>query len=464
MASRRFDKRVVVVTGASSGVGRAIAEAFGREGARVGLIARGVDGLEGAASAIRAAGGEALVLPLDVADAGAVDGAADRVAAAWGGIDIWVNDAMVSVFAPAAEIRADEYRRVMEVNYLGYVHGTLAALRHMRPRDAGVIVQIGSALAYRSIPLQSAYCASKAAIRAFTDSLRSELLHDRSRVALTHLHLPAVNTPQFEVVRSRRHGHPHPVPPVYQPEVIAEAALWAVLHPRREMWIGWSTIKAIVGQHVAPGLLDRYLAKHAWQAQETTALPPGHPRKHDRDNVDAPLPGDRGARGPFSAEARSSSTQLWLRTRGVPFAARVGRGLAAGAAGTLAVAGSDLVEAAILGRPPVYAPASIARRLFARDGTTGRLLRWTYGPALGLAAEWLTPKSGGVARQAFRIGGAVLAFELAALPRVGATPKLRKWPLADLGLLALHTAAFGLAAAIARGFAGRVRQNRRLPA
>ena len=448
MSTRRLDGRVVVVTGASSGVGRAIAERFGREGARVGLVARGVEGLEGAAAAIRAAGGEALVLPLDVADAPAVDAAADRVAAAGGGIDIWVNDAMVSVFAPAAEIRPDEHRRVMEVNYLGYVHGTLAALRHMRPRDAGVIVQIGSALAYRSIPLQSAYCASKAAIRAFTDSLRSELIHDRSRIALTHLHLPAVNTPQFEVVRSRQPGHPHPVPPIYQPEVIAEAALWAVLHPRRELWIGWSTIKAIVGQRVAPVLLDSYLAKHAWQSQETTALPPGHPRKHDRDNLDAPLPGDRGARGPFSAEARSWSTELTLRTRAVPLAARVARGLTAGAAGTLAVAASDVVEAALLGRRPVYAPASIARRLFGGDATTGRALRWSYGPALGVAAEWLAPKSGSVARRALRIGGAVLAFELATLPRVGATPKLRAWPLAELGLLALHTAAFGLAAAI----------------
>jgi NAD(P)-dependent dehydrogenase (short-subunit alcohol dehydrogenase family) len=316
-----LEGRVAVVTGASSGLGRAIAERFGREGARVALIARGVDGLEAAASAIRAGGGEALVFALDVADAGAVELAAGRVVAAWGGIDVWVNDAMLSVLAPVTETRPDEFRRVMEVNYLGYVHGTLAALAHMRPRDSGVIVQIGSALAYRSIPLQSAYCASKAAIRAFTDSLRSELWRERSGIALTHLHLPAMNTPQFEVVRSRRPGHPYPVPPIYEPEVIAEAVVWAALHPKRELWIGWSTIKAILGQQLIPGLLDRYLARRAWDAQETRQLPPGHPIAHDRDNLDAPLPGDRGARGPFSRQARSSSTQLWARLHLAPLLA-----------------------------------------------------------------------------------------------------------------------------------------------
>lgn len=314
MPARRLEGRVAVVTGASSGVGRAIARAFAAEGARVGLVARNVDGLEAAAREVRALGGEALVLPLDVADAAAVDAAAARVASAWGGIDVWVNDAMVSVFARAEEITPAEYRRVMDVNFLGYVHGTLAALRHMRPRNAGVIVQIGSALAYRSIPLQSAYCASKAAIRGFTDSLRSELYRERSGIALTMLHLPAVNTPQFEVVRNRLGAHPQPVPPIYQPEVIARAVVSAALHPKRESWIGWSTTKAILGQRVIPGVLDRYLARRAWEGQVTRDLPPGHPRHHERDNVDAPIPGDRGAHGPFGAKARRSSTQQWLRT------------------------------------------------------------------------------------------------------------------------------------------------------
>jgi NAD(P)-dependent dehydrogenase (short-subunit alcohol dehydrogenase family) len=312
-ASGQLAGKVAVVTGASSGVGRAIAEAFGQEAARVALIARGEAGLEAAARAIREAGAEAMVLPLDVSDADAVEAAADRVIARWGCIDIWVNDAMVSVFAPVTQIRPEEYRRVMEVNYLGYVHGTLAALKHMRPQNSGVIMQIGSALAYRSIPLQSAYCASKAAIRAFTDSLRSELLHEGSAIEITHLHLPAVNTPQFEVVRSRLPEHPHPVPPLYQPEVIARAAVWAALHPQRELWIGTSTIKAILGQRVIPGLLDRYLANKAWSTQHTTDVPPHHPVEHAADNLNEPLPGDRGAHGPFDHEAESFSLQLWAR-------------------------------------------------------------------------------------------------------------------------------------------------------
>jgi NADP-dependent 3-hydroxy acid dehydrogenase YdfG len=305
--------KVAVITGASSGVGRAIARAFAEEGARVALIARGRDGLEAAAAEVRALGTDAAVLPLDVSDAAAVDAAADSVAETWGGIDLWVNDAMVSVFSPAAQMQPYEFKRVIEVDYLGYVYGTLAALRHMRRRDAGLIMQIGSALAYRSIPLQSAYCASKAAIRGFTDSLRSELLHEGSRVKLTMLQLPAVNTPQFEVVRSRLPRHPFPVAPVYQPEVIARAAVHAALHPRREVWIGWSATKAIVGERVIPGPLDKYLSTRAWDGQMTEALPPGHPLTHHRDNLDAPLPGDRGAHGPFDAQARTWSTKLWAR-------------------------------------------------------------------------------------------------------------------------------------------------------
>jgi short-subunit dehydrogenase len=315
---------VVVVTGASAGLGRAIARAFGREGARVGLIARTEEPLENAAAEIRAAGGEALVLPLDLADAGAVERAADEVAARFGSIDVWVNDAMVSVLAPVAQMRADEYRRVTEVNYLGAVHGTLAALKHMRPRGAGVIVQIGSALAYRSIPLQSAYCASKAAMRGFTDALRCELLHDRSGVKVTMLQLPAVNTPQFEVVRNRLDAHARPVPPVYQPETIAEGVLFAAERAPRELWIGWSTMKAILGQRIAPGLLDRYLARAAWDAQTTDVAP-----KPREDDVDAPLPGDRGARGSFGGIARRTSVELWLRMhRGILAGAALAAGIA----------------------------------------------------------------------------------------------------------------------------------------
>jgi short-subunit dehydrogenase len=310
-----LEGKVAVVTGASSGVGRALVRELSRSGADVALLARGVDGLEGAAREVRANGRRALVLPIDVADAAAVDEAANRVAAEWGKIDVWVNDAMVSVFAPVSQTTAAEFRRVTEVNYLGYVHGTIAALRHMRPRNAGVIVQIGSALAYRSIPLQSAYCASKAAVRGFTDSLRSELVRERSGIRVTMLQLPAVNTPQFDVVRSRLPDHPQPVPPIYQPEVIAKAALRAILQPRREMWIGWSATMAIIGQRLMPGRLDRYLAKRAWASQTTRRLPPDHPVKHPRDNVDHPIPGDRGAHGPFDSMARASSSKWWARTQ-----------------------------------------------------------------------------------------------------------------------------------------------------
>jgi NAD(P)-dependent dehydrogenase (short-subunit alcohol dehydrogenase family) len=308
---KQFRDRVVVVTGASSGVGRAIVRAFGREGARVALIARNHEALEHAAREVVEAGGDALVLPLDVADAQAVDQAAAKVVDTFGGIDIWVNNAMLTVLSPVKSMTAEEFRRVTEVTYLGYVHGTLAALRHMLPRDAGTIVQIGSALTYRSIPLQSAYCASKAAIRGFTDSLRSELIHDQSRVKLTMVHLPAVNTPQFEHARSRLPRHPQPVPPIYQPEIMAEATLYAAQHPRRELWVAGSTFKAILGQRVIPGLLDRYLAKKAYEDQQADGVvPPGRP-----DNLFEPIHGkDYGAHGPFDDEAKPRSPQLWLST------------------------------------------------------------------------------------------------------------------------------------------------------
>jgi short-subunit dehydrogenase len=300
----------VVVTGASSGVGRAIARAFGARGDRVALIARNREALERAAEEIRSLGGEATALPLDVADAEAVGNAAIEVAQAWGGIDVWVNDAMVSVFSPVARMEPDEYRRVTEVSYLGYVHGTLAALRYMLPADRGVIIQVGSALQYRSIPLQSAYCAGKAAVRAFTDSLRCELLHDHSHVKLSLLVLPAVNTPQFDVVKSRLPNHPQPVPPIYQPEVIARAALYAAERAPRELWIGGGAIKAVVGQKVIPGLLDRYLARTGYQAQQTD-----YPDSKDRkDNLWKPVPGDRGAHGDFDGRSREWSIELWART------------------------------------------------------------------------------------------------------------------------------------------------------
>lgn len=314
MATRRLEGKVSVVTGASSGVGRAIARALAEEGAKVGLIARSVDGLDAAAREIRERGSQALVLPLDVVDASAVEAAAAQVVEQWGQLDVWINDAMVSVFAPVTQITPEEFRRVMEVNYLGYVHGTLAALRYMRPRNSGVLIQIGSALAYRSIPLQSAYCASKAAIRGFTDSLRSELIREQSRISVCMLQLPAVNTPQFEVVRNRLDGHPQPMPPIYQPELIANATVRAILKPKREMWIGWTTTKAIVTQRLMPRRLDRYLAKRAWESQVTHTLPPGHAGRHIDDNVDRALPGDRGAHGPFDDRSREFSLQLWAST------------------------------------------------------------------------------------------------------------------------------------------------------
>ena len=313
------------MTGASSGVGRAIVRAFGAAGAKVGLIARGRDGLHAAAEEIRKAGGEALELPADVSHAAEVQMAAHAVVEKWGRIDTWVNDAMVSVFSPVVEMTPDEYRRVTEVNYLGTVHGTLAALRYMAPADDGVILQIGSALVYRSIPLQSAYCASKAAIRGFTDSLRCELMHDHSRIKVCMLQLPAVNTPQFDVVRTRLPRHPQPVPPIFQPEVIARAALHLAMHPRREMWVGLSAAKAIIGQKFIGGLLDRYLARAGRDSQMDER--PVDPLEW-KDNLASPLPGDRGAHGDFDARARPASLELWARLN----AGKLAAGTAAAAA------------------------------------------------------------------------------------------------------------------------------------
>ena len=299
-------RSVVVITGASSGVGRACAREFARRGARLALIARGADGLEAARREVDSLGGRAVVFPLDVADASAVDAAAQAVVDEFGAIDVWVNNAMLSVFSPVAELTADDVRRVTEVTYLGYVHGTLAALRAMRRRDRGVIVQVGSALAYRAIPLQAAYCAAKHAIEGFTESLRCELLHERSGVRVAIVQLPALNTPHFGVVKTRLPRQPKPVPPIFQPEVAARAVVFAAEHPRRELWVGGSTVRALVGNRLVPGLLDRYLARNGYDAQQTdAAVSPD--RAH---NLHDALPGDRGAHGVFDSEARARSLQF----------------------------------------------------------------------------------------------------------------------------------------------------------
>jgi short-subunit dehydrogenase len=296
----------VVITGASAGLGRATAREFGKQGARVGLIARGMEGLEAAKREIESSGGAALVLPLDVADASAMEDAADTVEREFGPIDIWVNNAMTSVFSPIKEMQPEEYKRVTEVTYLGVVYGSLAALKRMLPRDRGTIVQVGSALAYRSIPLQSAYCAAKHAIAGFTDSLRCELLHDKSKVRVTMVQMPALNTPQFGWVKSRLKHRAQPVPPIFQPEVGAKAIYWAAHHTRREMYVGWPTVEAIVGNKLAPGLLDRYLGKTGFGSQQTSE--PENPNRPD--NLWEPLKGDYGARGRFERRAHETSWEL----------------------------------------------------------------------------------------------------------------------------------------------------------
>ena len=298
---------VVVVTGASAGVGRATVRAFARRGARIGLIARGRAGLEGARREVEESGGQALAFPADVAEPDRVEAAAAAAEEAFGPIDIWVNNAMTSVFSPVKDMSAAEFRRVTEVTYLGVVNGTLAALRRMLPRDRGSIVQVGSALAYRSIPLQAAYCAAKHAIRGFTDSLRCELLHDGSHVRLVTVHLPALNTPQFGWVKSRLPRRAQPVPPIYQPEVAAEAIVWAAYREGRELNVGFSTLKAVLGNKVAPALLDRYLARTGYDAQQTDG-PEDPDRPH---NLWEPVEGDHGAHGAFDARARESSIELW---------------------------------------------------------------------------------------------------------------------------------------------------------
>jgi NAD(P)-dependent dehydrogenase (short-subunit alcohol dehydrogenase family) len=303
----------VVITGASAGIGRATAELFGRRGANVVLIARGEAGLLGAARAVTAAGGTALPVAADVADYAAVESAAVQAEDRFGPPDVWVNVAFASVFAPFTEIKPEEFRRVTEVCYLGFVHGTMAALARMKPRDHGTIVQVGSALGYRSIPLQSAYCGAKHAINGFTESVRCELLHDNSKVRITVAQMPAVNTPQFSWVRTRLPRQPQPVPPIYEPQVAARGVVHAADHPgHKEFWVGASTVATIVGQKFAAPLLDRYLARTGYDAQQT-----GQREDPDRpDNlwepVDRPPGQDHGAQGEFDSRSHARSAQVWL--------------------------------------------------------------------------------------------------------------------------------------------------------
>jgi NADP-dependent 3-hydroxy acid dehydrogenase YdfG len=298
-----------MVTGASAGLGRAIAHAFAKRGASIGLIARNEEALYACSREVVELGGEALILALDVSDATALEQAATKLENTFGPIDVWVNDAMVSVFSPVKEMKPEEYKRVTEVTYLGYVYGTLAALHRMLPRDRGTIIQIGSALAVRSIPLQSAYCAAKHAIAGFTDSLRCELYHDKSNVQLTMIQMPAMNTTQFTWVKSRLPDKPQPVPPIFQPEVAAQVVVHAAeaKHPRREYWVGSPTVEAIVGQMFVPGLLDEYLGLTGYEAQQTKE--PDSP--HRANNLWNYVPGEHSAHGPFDSQAYSFSPQVF---------------------------------------------------------------------------------------------------------------------------------------------------------
>jgi NAD(P)-dependent dehydrogenase (short-subunit alcohol dehydrogenase family) len=312
MIENRHAGQVVVVTGASAGIGRAIAQAFGARGAKVALLARGEVGLRGAAKEVEAAGGSALLIPVDTADYQQIERAAHQVEQELGPIEVWVNVASTSVFAPFMKIEPEEYKRVTEVSYLGYVYATRAALDRMLPRDRGAIVQVGSALAYRGIPLQSAYCGAKHAIQGFHDALRCELLHHKSKVHVTMVQMPAVNTPQFSWVLSRLPHRAQPVPPIYQPEVAAKAVVYAADHPkRREYWVGGTTAATLIGNKLAAGLLDRYLGKTGYSSQQAD-----QPRDPDQpvnlwEPADGPGGRDFGTHGVFDARSTSRSYQLW---------------------------------------------------------------------------------------------------------------------------------------------------------
>jgi NADP-dependent 3-hydroxy acid dehydrogenase YdfG len=322
-----LDGKVVAVTGASAGVGRAVVREMAARGADVGLIARGEDRLRSAAGEVRRAGRQACIAIADVADAEQVERAAQRIEDELGPIDVWVNAAMTAVLAEVPDTRPEEFLRVTQVTYLGSVHGVQAALRRMLPRDRGTIVQVGSALSRRGIPLQATYCGAKHAIKGFLDSLRAELFHRGSHVRVTMVQLPGHNTPQFDWVRTRLHRHPQPVPPIYQPEVAARAVAYAAEHPRRELWVGLPTVYTIVGEKVASGVMDRYLGRTNEKAQQA-----GEPIDPDArvDNLFAPPPGDPGAHGMFDGKSHARSPQLWLNMhRGA---------IAAGAAGLAAAA------------------------------------------------------------------------------------------------------------------------------
>lgn len=321
---------VVVITGSSAGLGRAIAHGFAKRGAHIGLIARNPEALNAAKEECETLGGQALVLPVEVSDAAAVDAAATRVEEEFGPIDVWVNDAMVSVFSPVKEMEASDYKRVTDVLYLGFVHGTLAALKRMLPRDHGTIIQIGSALSYRSIPLQSAYCACKHAINGFTDSLRCELYHDNSNVKITTVQMPAMNTTQFDWVKNRMPNDTQPVPPIFEPGLTAEVVVAAGLarNPRREYWVGSPTILAIVGQKFIPGTLDRYLGKTGYKSQQI----PNEPKDPNApNNLYHYVPGVHSARGKFDDRSARTSAEIFVSLH--PGLLAVGAALAIAAIG-----------------------------------------------------------------------------------------------------------------------------------
>ncbi len=319
--------QVVVVTGSSGGVGRAVAHAFAKRGAHIGLLARGAEALDRVVEEVESLGGQALAVPTDVSDHAQVEAAAVAVEERFGHIDVWVNDAMATVFAQFIHLEPEEFKRATEVSYLGTVYGTMVALSRMKPRDHGTIVQVGSALSYRSIPLQAAYCGAKFGVRGFTNSVRVELRHDKSNVHLTMVQLPGVNTTQFNWCRSKMPDHPQPVPPIYQPEIPAEAIYWAAQHRRREVWVGASAVLAILGDRVAPSFADWYLARTGFKGQQMQDKPVSPDRP---DNLFEPLPQLAATHGIFDDQAKTRSPQMWMAThRPVVFGALAGVAAAA---------------------------------------------------------------------------------------------------------------------------------------